>query len=152
MVRRNRLALMAGAAVTLLVVGCSGAPKTAASGPDRLANCAGAPAARPEIVVVKCFDDSMVARQLKWSGWGSRVATATGSATLNMCEFIPQDCASGDYQAYPVVLIASGAVRCRGGGRAYARIQTVLVGHDGGVWPRTAIDAITRRPCGQRAS
>jgi hypothetical protein len=149
-VRRYRLTATALAAVALLAVGCSNSPKPAASGdgPQRLADCGGLPHVRPAVVNVRCSDNGMVARQLKWSGWGTPVATATGMATLNLCEFVPQDCASGSYSVYPVVLIVSGSLRCPKGGQAYARIQTVLVGRDGGIWPQSAVDAITPRPCG----
>ena len=149
MIRRYLTGMTALAAAGLLAVGCSTSlPAASAPGPQRLADCTGIPYVRPAIVVVRCIDDSMIARQLKWSGWGTPVATATGTAILNMCEFVPQDCALGDYQSYPVVLIASGSLRCPTGGPAYARIQTVLVGRDGGIWPQHVIDAITRRPCG----
>jgi hypothetical protein len=148
-IRRHLTAMTALAAAALLVVGCSTPhPAASARGPQRIADCTGIPHVQPAIVVVRCIDDSMIARGLKWSGWGTPVATATGTAILNMCEFIPQDCALGDYQSYPVVLIASGSSRCPTGGPAYARIQTVLVGRDGGIWPQSVIDAITPVPCG----
>jgi hypothetical protein len=147
--RRYRLVATALAAVALLAVGCSSSPKPdAPGGPHRLADCNGLPQLRPAVVIVRCADDGMIARQLKWSGWGTPIATATGMATLNMCEFVPQDCAAGSYRTFPVVLIVSGSLRCPKGGPAYARIQTVLAGHDGGIWPQEAIDAITPRPCG----
>ena len=147
--RRYLTAITALAAAALLAAGCSTPhPATSARGPQRLADCTGIPRVRPAVVEVRCIDGSMVAQELKWSGWGTPVATATGTAILNMCEFVPQDCAVGDYQSYPVVLIASGSVRCPAGGPAYARIQTVLVGRDGGIWPQQVIDAVTPRPCG----
>jgi hypothetical protein len=149
-IRRNLTAITALAAAALLAAGCSTPhhPAASARGPQRIADCTGIPHVRPAIVVVRCIDGSMVAQKLKWSGWGTPVATATGTAVLNNCVFIPQGCATGDYESYPVVLIASGSLRCPTGGPAYARLQTVLVGRDGGVWPQHVIDAITPRPCG----
>jgi hypothetical protein len=112
MIGRYLTAMTVLAAAALLAVGCSTShPAASAPGPQRLADCTGVPHVRPT-VVVRCIDDSMIARQLKWSGWGTPVATATGTAILNMCEFVPQDCALGDYQSYSVVLIASGSLRC----------------------------------------
>ncbi len=134
-------------AVACLAAGCGSGHAAVRHGPRRLADCQGAPAVRPAIVVVRCVDGSMVAKDLQWSGWGTPVATASGTALVNMCEFVPQDCANGDYKSFPIVLIASGSRRCPRGGPAYAEIQTVIVGRDGGVWPQRVIDAITQRPC-----
>jgi hypothetical protein len=146
-VRRCRaLALAIAATTALLSAGCSPAPgPDAAAGPQRLADCNGKPDVRPAVVIVRCADDSLVARDLKWAGWGTPVATATGLATVNTFEFI--DCHTGAYASYRIVLIASGELACPKGGPAYARLQTVIVGpfH---AWPSGAINQIIARPCG----
>ncbi len=134
------------AILALLAAGCSQAAAPASSaGPHDLADCFGHPQVRPPVVVVRCADSSLTARNLAWSGWGTRVATATGTAVINDCEF--QDCHTGLYSDHPVVLVLSGAVTCPKGGRAYARIQTMFVGRFI-TWPRADVDQIVLRPCG----
>jgi hypothetical protein len=140
------LVLLVAAVLAMLAAGCGGsaAPLPSAA-PRYLADCSGHPQPRPTMVVVRCADVSMTARNLKWAGWGARVATATGTAVINDCEF--QDCHTGLYSAHPVVLVISGAVACPTGGRAYARIQVMFVGRFI-TWPRADVDQIVSRPCG----
>jgi hypothetical protein len=92
----------------------------------RISDCGTAPAARPGVVTVVCTNDSVTARSLRWSGWGGPVATATGSAVVDLCAF--EDCAAGDYVTVPVVIIASKITRCPGTAPAYGRLQYVFVG------------------------
>lgn len=147
MLRRNRLLATAAAAVlALMASGCSGSPAAATSaGPRRLADCAGQPQSRPSEVAVRCADNSLTADHLTWSGWGTPVATATGMAVINTCEF--QDCHTGAYASYHVVLVVSGALSCPKGGRAYARIQYMFVGHFN-AWPSSVTHQVIARPCG----
>jgi len=83
---------------------------------------------RPDLVEVLCASDAITARTLNWSGWGKRVATATGTATVNWCAF--EGCAYGEYDNYPIVLVASKLVRCPKGGQQYSRMQYMFVGDD----------------------
>ena len=146
LVRSRRPLVVVAAVLALLAVGCSRATAPASSaGPDNLADCLGHPLVRPSVVVVRCADTSMTARHLKWSGWGTRVASATGLAVINDCEF--EDCHTGSYSYHSVVLVISGSVACPKGGRAYARIQYLFVGKFI-IWPRAAVDEIVQRPCG----
>jgi hypothetical protein len=69
---------------------------------------------RPDLVEVICASDAITARTLSWSRWGKSVATATGTATVNWCAF--EGCAYGEYDNYPIVLVASKLVRCPKGG------------------------------------
>lgn len=147
MPRRCRpLVLVLAAVLAMLAAGCSGstAPPPAA-GPHSLADCFGRPQPRPTVVVVRCQDASLTARNLKWAGWGARVATASGTAVINDCEFL--DCHTGEYSTHPVVLVISGAVACPKGVRAYARIQVMFVGRFT-AWPRADVDQFVQRPCG----
>src|ERR1022692_1987336 len=107
MVRRCGPLVLVAAVLALLAAGCSQSAKPAASSaPRNLADCLGRPQVQPAIAVVRCADASLTGRELKSSGWGSPVATATGMV-VNNCEFI--DCHTGSCSAYPVVLVVSGA-------------------------------------------
>lgn len=48
--------------------------------------------ARPDVVNVTCLNNSVMARQLRWSSWGGPIATATGSAVVDLCAY--EDCAA----------------------------------------------------------
>jgi hypothetical protein len=147
MLRRYRLLALVAAALAVLTAGCSSPAKPAASAaPHRLADCAGKPQLRPSEVAVRCADNSLTADHLTWSGWGTPVATATGVAVINTCEF--QECHTGAYATYHVVLVVSGALNCPKGGRAYARIQYMFVGHFN-AWPAGVTDQVIARPCGR---
>lgn len=102
------------------------APSPGAPGAARLPDCGGVPQDRPSVVVLTCSEGAITARSLTWSGWGSKIATATGSAVVNMCAY--QDCHTGSYRSYPMVLVASGTEDCPGGLRGYARLQYLFVG------------------------
>lgn len=122
-------AAMAAATVTLLfAAGCTHAQPTGADAARsvRVAFCGGAARAQPDVVAVNCLNDSITARQLEWSNWGGPVATATGSAVVDLCAY--EDCAEGDYVRVPIVLITSKIVRCQGKARAYSRLQYLFVG------------------------
>lgn len=118
-------------AVTLgsvFAVGCT--PSHTAGSPAarsvRVALCGGAPLARPNVVNLACLDNAVMARHLRWSDWGRPIATATGSATVDLCAY--EDCYAGDYVTVPIVLITSKIVRCAAGAQAYSRMQYVFVG------------------------
>jgi hypothetical protein len=146
MAPRYRLLLTAVLMSLLLAAGCgTTSKKIAATAPGGIANCVGHPQARPAVVDIKCDDMGLTARNLRWSGWGTPVATATGLAVVNLCEYVV--CHTGSYGAYPVVLIASGMLSCPKGDHAYARLQYTFVGHFDG-WPADELTEIVPRPCG----
>jgi hypothetical protein len=146
MLRRHQLLAIAAAGLVLLTAGCSNSPAAVTpAAPHRLADCAGKPQVRPAEVAVRCADNSLTASHLTWSGWGTPVATATGVAVINTCEF--EDCHTGAYASYHVVLVVSGALNCPRGGRAYARMQYLFVGHFN-AWPSGVTDQVIARPCG----
>jgi hypothetical protein len=70
---------------------------------------------------------------------GTPVATAARTAVINTCEF--EDCHTGAYASYQVVLIVSGALTCLRGSRAYARLQYMFVGHFN-AWPSSVTDQV----------
>lgn len=111
----------------LLVIGCSqqGPPSTGAA-TARLADCGGSPQVRPSVVVVLCADSGITAHGLRWAGWGAPVATATGTAVVNVCEY--SDCHTGSYRSYPIVLVLSRLLTCPGRTKAYGRLQYLFAG------------------------
>lgn len=123
--KRASLLTVLLALLAMLLTACSHA-SASTSGAMRLGDCGGNPQAAPRLVVVVCSDSAITARDVKWSGWGSKIATGTGSAVVNVCAF--SDCHTGSYRPYPIVLVASGSQRCSRGVRGYARIQYLFVG------------------------
>ena len=119
------IAAIAGALSAL--AGCGPAARPQSSTPAvKMSLCGGTPSARPGVMTVVCANNSVSAHDLRWSGWGGPVATATGSAVVDLCAF--EDCAAGDYVRVPVVLIASKIRHCPGAEPAYSRLQYVFVG------------------------
>jgi hypothetical protein len=111
----------------MLAAGCSHSAGPAAGEVSaRLADCGGSPQVRPTVVVVLCADSGITAHSLRWSGWGEAVATASGTAVVNTCEY--NDCHTGSYRAYPIVLVLSRLSPCPGGQRGYRRLQYMFVG------------------------
>jgi hypothetical protein len=101
-------------------------PHPAPAARVRLSYCGGPAQARPDVVGVVCATNSITARNLTWSGWGKPVASAIGTAVVNLCAYT--DCHTGRYRAVPVVLVASKIVSCPRRGRAYSRLQYLFVG------------------------
>jgi hypothetical protein len=127
----NVRARLAGTATALaipllLLAGCSHASSARAARPVTAALCGSGPQARPDVVEVVCGTDDITARNLAWSAWGKPVATATGTAVVDLCAM--EDCHTGSFQAAPIVVIASGIRTCPRHRRAYSRLQYVFVG------------------------
>jgi hypothetical protein len=78
-------------------------------------------------VDVICVTGSITARSLTWSAWGKPVATAVGTAVVDLCAY--SDCHTGNYRSFPIVVIASRLVSCSKNTHAYSRLQYVFVGH-----------------------
>lgn len=111
----------------LLLVACSKSGGSAAVPASvTMAYCGGSPQPRPTVVEVICTTDDITARNLAWSAWGRPVAIGSGRAVVDMCAF--EDCHSGLYGSYPIVVIASRIVSCAKNKRAYSRLQYVFVG------------------------
>jgi hypothetical protein len=91
-----------------------------------MAFCGGNAQARPTVVEVICATNDITARQLTWTGWGHSVATASGTAVVDLCA--AEDCHTGEYASAPIVLVASGLTRCDHQQQAYSRLQYVFVG------------------------
>ena len=122
---------LAAALTSILVLTSCGPAKSAAQAakPVTMRPCSDSSRqTRPDLISVICASDAITARSLAWSQWGKKVATATGTATVNWCAF--EGCAQGKYDNYPIVMIASKIVRCPKGGQQYSRMQYVFVGDD----------------------
>ena len=96
-----------------------------AAHPAALPDCLGKPQVRPANVVLACADANFGVRKLRWTGWGSAVAAATGTAYANDCT---PNCAAGHMHAYQAVVVVSGAQRCPGGVTAYLRLRIAFIG------------------------
>jgi hypothetical protein len=70
-------------------------------------NCGTVAASRPRALTLACGDGNAVLGGLRWQQWGYENATATGTATENVC--LP-DCARGRWVHFPVQVIASQLV------------------------------------------
>lgn len=112
--------------VPVLLSACTSAPGSAALPTTKLAFCGGRQQVRPAVVTVTCTTSSITARNLTWSQWGQPIASAIGTAVVDLCAY--EDCHTGSYGAAPIVLIASKVTRCPNGARAYSRLQYVFVG------------------------
>lgn len=127
----KRMARIAGlvtavALAALLMAGCT---QSAGKSPARrveLSFCGGALRSQPGVIDISCSDNGVTARQLRWSGWGRSVATATGSAVVDLCAY--EECFAGNYVTVPIVVITSKIRQCPGHRQAYSRMQYVFVG------------------------
>jgi hypothetical protein len=122
----------------LLVAACS---RAAAPGPPpvTMSYCGVSAQVRPDVVLVVCDTNDITARGLTWTAWGTPTATATGTATIDVCAY--SDCHTGAYSNVPIRLIASRIVGCAGTKRAYSTLRYVFP--DGNPWPGVPADLNT---------
>jgi hypothetical protein len=124
---RMTWAAVAVTVLALFLAACGQAGRPASTRPRvTMAFCGGSPQARPDVLDVICLTDDITARNLAWTGWGRPVATAAGTAVVDLCAM--EDCHTGSYQSAPIVLIASAIRACPRHRRAYSRLQYVFVG------------------------
>jgi hypothetical protein len=111
----------------LLLPACSN-PAGAGTGATRvtMADCGVSAQVKPTVVNVICGTTDITARNLRWSAWGKPVATAVGTAVVDLCAF--SDCHTGSYEAVPVVVAASKIGRCGHRTKGYSRLQYMFVG------------------------
>lgn len=64
---------------------------------------------RPKTIVIACADGNYALIGLRWQTWGTRTATATGTARVNDCT---PDCAGGHFHDYPVTATANALTKC----------------------------------------
>lgn len=127
MLARTRAAVAATAGLPLLLAACSH-PATPVNvpAPVTMAWCGSGSQVRPAVVEIVCGTTEITAGSLTWSAWGKQVATAVGTAVVDLCTY--EDCHTGSYTSVPIVVIASKIVRCARDTQAYARLQYVFVG------------------------
>ncbi len=130
---RSRFLAMAATALAavlaaVLLAACSGpaGPRPAPAARVRLSDCGSPGQVRPDVVAVICSTNAITARRLTWSGWGKPVASAIGTAVVDLCAYT--DCHTGSYRAVPVVLVASKIVTCPRRTHAYSELQYIFVG------------------------
>jgi hypothetical protein len=146
-----------------LVAGCGPAARSQTGRSQtgrqmKISACGAALQSQPGVFTVVCTNNSVAARDLHWSGWGGPVATASGSAVVDLCAF--EDCAAGNYVTVPIVIIASKVMKCPGAVPAYGRLQYVFVGTspfaglpakasvpDGSETPANPADQTVALPC-----
>jgi hypothetical protein len=114
-------------------VGCDSAPptvirdlKVGCSPPNGVAwinNC-GPIVSAPKELVLACGDGNYLLANLKWRGWGSGTATATGVAQANTCN---PNCASGHFRSYRMTARATKLGTC-GKARYYATLTVFYPG------------------------
>src|SRR5215471_4138113 len=126
--RMASVATVAALLAPLLLLSACSHPAGAGTGAARvtMANCGDGPQVEPTVVNVICQTNDITARRLTWSAWKKPVATAIGTAVVDLCSF--SDCHTGSYASVPIVLVASKIGRCGKGTRAYSRLQYVFVG------------------------
>jgi hypothetical protein len=107
----------------LLLTACSHAT-TPAAPPVTLGYCGSNPQVKPDVVLVDCNANAIIARNLTWSDWGKTTAIARGSATVDLCAY--EDCASGDYVSVPIEMIASKIMHCAKNTHAYSTLHYVF--------------------------
>ncbi|HEX5448940.1 MAG TPA: hypothetical protein VFW85_02640 [Gaiellaceae bacterium] len=78
----------------------------------------------PSSLVLACADANYSLEKLKWKGWGTVAAKATGSASANDCT---PNCAAGHFHSYPVQIIADGLQAC-GRAKIYTRLTILYPG------------------------
>ena len=126
-----RAAVAAGLFPLLALTACSRA--AAPVPPVTMSFCGGDAQVQPDVVIVVCDTGDITARDLKWASWGKPTATATGTATVDLCAY--GDCHTGYYGTTPIRVVISKIVRCGGNRRAYARLRYVFTA--GTPWPGT---------------
>lgn len=99
---------------------CTAAPASGQAGEVRLGTCDRSSSVRPASVILTCADAGLTADDLTWDAWGTRRATALGTASVNNCD---PDCANGTRDEYPIALTADRIETCRTGTRRYTRVR-----------------------------
>ncbi|MGH3187369.1 MAG: hypothetical protein ACRDPY_06925 [Streptosporangiaceae bacterium] len=136
MLTRKVSALLAIALLPLLLLtACSHATRPAAP-PVTMGYCGSNLQVKPDVILVVCNTDDITATSLKWSGWGNPLATAKGTATIDVCAY--SDCANGAYTYVPIEMIASKIVGCTKKARAYSTLRYVFP--NGSPWPGIPAD------------
>lgn len=133
------LAILVSAILVSALLAACGHAAAPAPPPVTLSYCGVSPQVRPDVVLVVCDTNDVSARDLTWTAWGTPTATATGTATVDVCAY--SDCHTGAYTNVPIRLIASKIVSCASQKRAYSTLRYVFP--DGNPWPGVPADLNT---------
>ena len=114
-------------------LGCDSAPRsvlddlkigcTPPNGVAWIWNC-GPLESKPASLTIACGDGNYALANLRWSGWGTARATATGVARANDCT---PNCAAGHFHSYRTTATADRLSAC-GKARYYARLSVTYPG------------------------
>ena len=135
------VAVVAALAPLLLLSACSHAAAPAPPAPPAvtMSFCGSNPQVKPDLVLVVCNTDDITARNLAWIDWGKQMATARGTAIVDLCAY--EDCHTGGFGSVSVTVIASNIVHCAKNTRAYSTLRYAFPG--GSPWPGTPADMNT---------
>ncbi len=111
------------ALVAILTALVAAAVAVAAPGKADVSNC-GHLVQHPAAIVLTCADANYELAGLKWRGWTTGSATATGSVHANDCT---PNCAAGKFHAYPVSVVADRLGICKSK-RVYLRLTLTYPG------------------------
>jgi len=75
---------------------------------------------KPTSVVLACADGNLSASKLKYSSYGTREASATGTIRMNTCT---PNCAAGKFKSQSGSVRFSAVVRCKDGRSYFTRAQ-----------------------------
>src|SRR5690606_9176023 len=79
---------------------------------------------KPKSITVFCADAGVVIEKIRYRKYTSRVATGTGTATVNLCE---PNCAAGNTETFRVRFKLSRVTQC-GDSYQYRRLRMRYVG------------------------
>lgn len=106
---KPRITHTAVAVLSLLAVGALGASSganAAPAGTSTVINCAGKGEAKPSTITITCADAGVSVIKITWSSWHPDSATGKGVLTWNTC--LPDTCAAGITETYPVTIRLGG--------------------------------------------
>ena len=106
---KQRLRATLAASSGLLAVVAIGASTTATAAPagtTTVIDCAGKGVARPTSITITCADAGVSVNKITWSSWRPDVAIGKGVLSWNTC--LPENCAAGITETYPVTIKLGG--------------------------------------------
>jgi hypothetical protein len=110
--------------VLLVSLVCVFAIGAAAASPVKITNCVKA-GVRPKTLTLTCGDGNTALSKLRWSSFGGKSASASGTLEMNTCS---PNCAEGKVISYPVSVSAGDTRRCKAGLRVYNKLTLRFTG------------------------
>lgn len=115
---RRLLAAALVPAALALTAGVAAAPSTAASAKPGLIACTHKIVTKPKAYALACGDGNIGLLKVKWTTFGGKKATGTGTLAVNLCE---PNCAAGKIRNTSVTITASRPKKFAAG-TSYTRI------------------------------